>query len=532
MPISSETLVGDRYRLIRQLGQGGMGRVWQGLDEVLGRDVALKELVVPPGLSEEERQELRERSAREARAIARLSHPNVVRVFDVFTGEGGDPWIVMEYVRGVSLHDAIPVPPRRAAEIGLGVLAALQAAHRAGVVHRDVKPGNVMLSDEGRVLLTDFGIATAPGDSSITRTGIMFGSPAFMAPERVHDSRTGPSSDLWSLGATLYTAVEGHSPFERSSPLATLTALVTEPLPPPQHAGVLRPALDGLLQKDPADRISAERAEQLLRAAVAAPLARAPLAIAAPPAIEAAPPVSPPRAVPALVATGRSSRRIPRAALLGGAAVLLIVAVLAGVLLTREPDRPSSPVAQPSTSPATISKAPVSPKVSPSPTPTPRISASPSPAPSGFQLPAGWQMRDDGTGFAVPVPNGWRFGRDSDGRAYWRHPSNGTLLLIDQTRHPKSDPVKDWRNNEAARRSGYRDYARVRLEAVDYWDKAADWEFTYTSSGGAALHVLNRGFVTAPDQAYSIYWSTAAGLWNDQADELQVVITGFRPARS
>jgi hypothetical protein len=152
-------------------------------------------------------------------------------------------------------------------------------------------------------------------------------------------------------------------------------------------------------------------------------------------------------------------------------------------------------------------------------------------APPAFQLPAGWQLRNDGTGFQVPVPEGWQFGRDDDGRALWQDPSTKRLLLIDQTRKPKPDPLQDWRNNETARRGGYRDYQRVRLETVSYWDSAADWEFTYTLDG-TPVHVLNRGFITAPDQAYSIYWRTPAATWDDNRDDLQVVLDGFVPARS
>ncbi|MEH0935254.1 serine/threonine-protein kinase [Micromonospora psammae] len=263
-------LVADRYRLISPLGQGGMGRVWKARDEVLHRDVAIKELVPPPSLTDDERREMRERSLREARAIARLNHVNVVRIFDVLRTDG-DPWIVMEYVASKSLQDTLaedgPVSPAKAVEIGLGVLGALKAAHKAGVMHRDIKPGNVLLGTDGRVVLTDFGLATIPGDPNVTRTGMVLGSPAYIAPERAKDGTAGPEADLWSLGATLYAAVEGKSPYARPSAIATLAALATEPLPPPKNAGPLKPVLNGLLRKDPKDRITAEVAERLLRRA-------------------------------------------------------------------------------------------------------------------------------------------------------------------------------------------------------------------------------------------------------------------------
>ena len=247
-----------------------MGRVWKARDEVLHRDVAIKELVPPPSLTDDERREMRERSLREARAIARLNHANVVRIFDVLRTDG-DPWIVMEYVPSKSLQDTLaedgPVSPAKAVEIGLGVLGALKAAHKAGVMHRDIKPGNVLLGSDGRVVLTDFGLATIPGDPNVTRTGMVLGSPAYIAPERAKDGTAGPEADLWSLGATLYAAVEGKSPYARPSAIGTLAALATEPLPPPKNAGPLKPVLQGLLRKDPAQRINAEVAERLLRRA-------------------------------------------------------------------------------------------------------------------------------------------------------------------------------------------------------------------------------------------------------------------------
>src|SRR3954470_13045839 len=220
MSTSPPLVVADRYRLVAPLGQGGMGRVWRGTGVVLHRARPLKGLVPPPGLTPDERQEMRERSLREARAIARLNNINVVRVFDVLRTDA-DPWIVMEYVPSRSLQDTLagsgPFQPVRAAEIGLGVLNALRAAHRAGVVHRDVKPGNVLLGEDGRVVLTDFGIAQASGTSTLTRTGELIGSIDFLSPERIKGRQPGPAGDLWALGATLYQAVEGTSPFRRDT---------------------------------------------------------------------------------------------------------------------------------------------------------------------------------------------------------------------------------------------------------------------------------------------------------------------------
>ncbi|MEV6798972.1 protein kinase [Micromonospora rifamycinica] len=269
-----QLLVAGRYRLLHLVGTGGMGRVWLARDEMLHRDVAVKEVVPPHWLAESEREELQLRTLREARTAARLNHPNVVRIYDV-VHDGDSPWIVMEYVASRSvqqlLSDDGPLDPHRVAGIGLAVLAALRAAHAAGVLHRDVKPHNVLVADDGRVVLTDFGLATFDGgDGVMTGPGMVLGSPQFVAPERARDGVSDPRTDLWSLGATLYAAVEGQSPYARSSAMATLSALATEPPDPARRAGQLRPVLDGLLRRDPDRRLTAAEAEPLLRAALAA----------------------------------------------------------------------------------------------------------------------------------------------------------------------------------------------------------------------------------------------------------------------
>ncbi|MGW0906345.1 serine/threonine-protein kinase [Streptomyces sp. NPDC002853] len=245
-----------------------MGTVWRARDEVLGREVAVKEVRAPAGLPAGEVDRLYARLEREAWAAARIPHRNVVTVYDV-ASEDGRPWIVMEIVRGLSLSDVLdaegPMAPQRVARIGAEVLAALRAAHDAGVLHRDVKPGNVLIANDGRVVLTDFGIAMVEGSSALTMTGEVVGSPEFLAPERALGQRPGPESDLWSLGVLLYAAVEGSSPFRQDTPLSTLRAVVDEQLPPPRNAGPLVPVIEGLLRKDPAARISAAEAENQLR---------------------------------------------------------------------------------------------------------------------------------------------------------------------------------------------------------------------------------------------------------------------------
>ncbi|MFF4044208.1 protein kinase [Streptomyces sp. NPDC001816] len=263
-----ERVIAGRYRLLSPLGEGGMGTVWRARDEVLHREVAVKEVRAPAGLPASDVERMYARLEREAWAAARVTNRNVVTVYDVAM-EGGRPWIVMELVRGLSLADQLeaegPLPPQRAAHIGAEVLAALRAAHAAGVLHRDVKPANVLLAGDGRVVLTDFGIATVEGSSALTMTGEVIGSPEFLAPERALGRTPGPESDLWSLGVLLYAAVEGNTPFRQDTPLSTLRAVVDEELPPPLRAGPLAPVIDGLLRKDPADRLSGDRAEHDLR---------------------------------------------------------------------------------------------------------------------------------------------------------------------------------------------------------------------------------------------------------------------------
>ncbi|MFC7549320.1 protein kinase [Plantactinospora sp. GCM10030261] len=264
-------LIGERYRLLNLVGRGGMGRVWVARDELLDRDVAVKEIHPPGFLGDDEQDDLAARMIREARIAARLNHPNVVSVHDVVSHEGS-PWIVMEYVPSKSLQEVLragPVEPRRAAEIGLAVLTALTAAHRANVLHRDVKPGNVLIADDGRIMLTDFGLATIEdGTDGLTRTGMILGSAEYVAPERAAEGVSTVATDLWSLGATLHAAVEGKSPYARSTAMATLTALATAPPDPAPHAGPLEPVLAGLLRRDPRRRLAALEVERMLRAAI------------------------------------------------------------------------------------------------------------------------------------------------------------------------------------------------------------------------------------------------------------------------
>ncbi len=259
-------VVGRRYLLLRVIGQGGMGVVWAAKDQTLDRLVAVKEVLSPPRLDEAERRRTQQRVLREARAAGGVASAAAVSVFDVFA-EDERSWIVMELLEVPTLADAIrdsgPLSVADTIAIGKSLLGALHAAHQAGVLHRDVKPANVLLTSRGAVL-SDFGIAHRDGDPTITTTGMVFGSPAYLAPERARGEASGPPADLWALGATLYAALEGRGPFDRGEVLASLHSIVSEAVPEPRRAGVLAPLLLKLLSKDPAQRPTAAETRDLL----------------------------------------------------------------------------------------------------------------------------------------------------------------------------------------------------------------------------------------------------------------------------
>ncbi|MEU3177726.1 serine/threonine-protein kinase [Streptomyces albidoflavus] len=355
-------MIGGRFTLLGPLGSGGMGTVWRARDEVLHREVALKEVRPPdPALTgPAAAATLRERVLREARALARLSHPHVVTIHQIVdAGAGPHPWIVMELVPGESLADRLqrgPLLPQEAAALGRQILAALRSAHAAGIHHRDVKPANILLRTDPGVpgppsaVLTDFGIAALQGSPALTATGDLIGSPEYIAPERVRGRDDHPASDLWSLGLVLYVAVEGHSPLRRATTLATLAAVLDEPVPPPVRSGPLAAVLGTLLVRDPEARPDAATLDRLLTEAAsggapswaeptvsgprpvpATPVAPPPPAPPTPAASTPAPaPYRPPPPTPTTAVT-RPRRRA--GALVTGAAALVAVAVTATVLV-------------------------------------------------------------------------------------------------------------------------------------------------------------------------------------------------------
>jgi len=578
-------LVAGRYRLREPVGTGGMGRVWLARDEMLDRDVAVKEFVPPEWMTDEEKARLKDRTLREARSAARLNHPNVVQIYDVVHADG-QPWIVMEYVPSRSLHQVLtedgPFDPVAAARIGLHVLDALSAAHDAGVLHRDIKPHNVLISEGGRVVLTDFGLATFVDDGSVTGPGLIVGSPQYVSPERARDGASTVESDLWSFGATLYAAVEGRSPYARESAMATLMALATEQPDPPEFAGLLAPVLTGLLRRDPEARLTAAEVDRRLRMIIAtadgepvvvdreraltvpaprstrqgqgrAEVAAMPGAPATP-AVRAAPPV-PVRSVPAQrtsagpvspapapaeapgVAT--PSRRFPLvAAVLTAVAVLGAAGLMAGYLIQRDDNRPPPMVfpgvAMRSTTPVPSSRPPAVGGFSPAACDRTMSSDAPETPQkdaargvSGFALYPGWSYFTDGTGFHMPVPDHWTY--QKVGTTYcFRDPDGGRLMTLDVGRKPSADPMQACRK-EAARlvaAGAVPGYRLIELEPRPLLNKAADWEYQYLAPDRTLEHVQTRWFATN-GKAYAISWQARDVDWSGDFAKISMVLSTF-----
>lgn len=538
-----QLLIAGRYRLVDLVGTGGMGRVWRARDELLHRDVAVKEVVPPVWLGEAERDDLRRRTLREARTAARLSHPNVVRIYDV-VHDRDSPWIVMEYVESRSLQQILAVDgslsPARTARIGLAVLAALRAAHTAGVLHRDVKPHNVLVATDGRVVLTDFGLATfTGGDAAMTGPGMILGSPHFVAPERARDGISDPRTDLWSLGATLYAAVEGQPPYARDSAMATLSALATDPPDPMRRAGPLRPVLTGLLQRDPWRRLTAVEAEPLLRRAATAtpaptrPAAPDPTRPPAPgPTRRAAPDPAGPAAERAAPAgrSGTRARRGQRVAVgVAAAATALLAAVGTGLAMAasdrseREPSGTGAGIGP--TRPAAAFACVAAPPAAASPVPS-----VPPPPGARFRLVPGWTWYTDPTGFQIAAPIAWLHWTE-DAVTCFREPG-GTRVLSVEVSVARADPVAWWRSEER-RLTGdgaLPGYRRVDISPMDIFDGGAVWECAWLNPAGERVHTARLLANTSAGRAYTVSWLTKEFDWQVNATYFPMIRQSFTPA--
>ncbi len=564
-------LVAGRYRLLEKIGRGGMGTVWRAEDELLGRQVAVKKLHPPqPHMDDEELATLFERTRREARAAARISHPNVIVVHDV-VDDAGLPSIVMEYVPSVTLGERLkesgPLSPAEAARIGRGMIAALRAAHRAGVLHRDVKPGNVLLGEDNRVVLTDFGIAQASGTSTLTRTGELIGSIDFLSPERIRGVLPGPEADLWALGATLYQAVEGASPFRRPTAIETAYAIAEEPVRPPARAGALAEVIAALLAKEPGRRPSAEDAERMLRSQAAeddtafldhgrlagpygdrtatthlpaydsgqgspyghgSPYGQGygagghPTGSTGPttgPHLPPQQPYGPPTGSGASRGAGRSGS----APWIAAVTAVVVLAAGAAFLVHRYRSNeasgdggskggPTSSATTPATTPPTTAP----------PTATPP--SSPPPVPAGYHL-----ATEAGEGYAVPVPDGWkRLVKKGGEEIDWVDPTGLIGLKVSSLPFAADDPYQHWITLEPQTQDAVEDYHRDRMERTTFLGgPAALWEFRFKGSV-REWHAIDLGFGKPGGTEYAIYLSAPQSDWEQDKGVFDIATQGFR----
>ncbi|MEW2214941.1 MULTISPECIES: serine/threonine-protein kinase [Streptomyces albovinaceus subgroup] len=555
-------VLAGRYRLGDVLGRGGMGKVWRAHDEVLHRTVAVKELTAGLYVAEADRLVLHARTQKEARAAARITHPGVVTVHDVIEYDNR-PWIVMQYVDGPSLADAAKesgeVAPREAARIGLHVLSALRAAHGAGVLHRDVKPGNVLLARDGQVLLTDFGIAAIEGDSTITRTGELVGSIDYLAPERVRGGDPGPASDLWSLGATLYTAVEGTSPFRRTSPISTMQAVVTEEPPAPVNAGPLGAVITALLRKDPAERPTAAQTEQMLldamegrepRAAQAhVPTQRFPEESrygygdgsgsdtpAGPPGSDGAT-ARLPGAAASAAATGSTASSAHPAPDPGPASApvtrragsrwrTVLVVVVAAAVLGGAAGLIAMKYGEGSDNPAGATGGTTAGGTRSAPGTTPEAT---NPA---SEVPDGWHRVDDPAGFSLVVPKGWER-QLNEGQIDYTPDDGAHRIRISVDPDPDFDhPYLHMENMEEQLSTRLPGYQRIGMEKNTFRDRpGALWEFTWneTKDHAGPRHGIDQmyyGGSGGPE--YALYLTAPQEGWQASREKFDIMLRSWR----
>jgi eukaryotic-like serine/threonine-protein kinase len=565
-------LIAGRYELRSVIGRGGAGTVWQAEDVLLKRMVAVKEVNLPATSTDEERHLLRERVLREARAAAAVRHPVLVTVFDVVDFEDR-PWLVLELIeaRTLAAHVAEQtLTPAEAARVGIDLLAALRAVHRAGIQHRDVKPGNVLLEDNGRPRLTDFGIASTAGDPSLTSTGVLLGSPSYLPPERARGGPGGPESDLWGLAATLYTAVEGRPPYDGPHPLAVLTAVVEGRRRPAEHAGDLEPLLADLLDRAPEDRPDADEVRERL-VAVAGDLGGMLLDPNRNPGV--GPPRRPVRkpaeeaatdAIPAGTAagagTGAASRSDPgtenwaltpgnasgarpgdtasltaagdrpasdetsrrpsrRRLALGAAAALLALLLVGGAVLAlgRSSSSPSAGGA------ADASATPSAGAIALAPANLDATAAS-------AATPPGWVRYTDPAGWSVAHPAGWSASHLGQRGVDFVEPGTGSYLHVETAATAPASVLDDWMAQEKLLTPRVSNYARVAITPADGGDgsKAADWEFSF-GLAGSPLHAQDRG-LAVDGTGYSLYWQTPAPSWTSSQATLAGLFGSFAPA--
>jgi eukaryotic-like serine/threonine-protein kinase len=561
--------VANRYELTDELGHGGMGVVWRATDTLLGRQVALKEVDLPRGVEAGGRESLRARVSREARAAARLSHPGVVTVYDI-AHDGEQDFIVMELVSAPTLEELVrtggPLAPQRAARLGLGLLDALEAAHRAGIVHRDLKPKNVMVREDGATKLADFGIASVQGDPRLTATGLVVGSPAYMAPEQVEAQAVSPATDLWALGATLWFAVEGQPPFGGGE-FQTLSAIVNGQPRRPERLGPLTPVLARLLVKEPAGRATPAQLRPLLRQVAEGAGGGVWTTGTAPSSIGLRSPTGGPGT------GGRGAGAAGDATVVGsrgsGAARDATVAGRRGDVASGDTPPVPSRVRRREEDAGAAGRGAAPgrrrrlPPVPPVPLPgepvfggrrrrvrLPMVFAAVAVVLAGTIIWQGVSRDDDqrtpsATTRRPGVPAGWRSFQDPDGTyrlsfpPTWTPTDRGSFIDFTEPggeRFFRVQPTTDGMAPLTAQRSLERsfmarhpgdDYRRLRLGATTFRGvPAAEWEFTFLNEGR-----LTRGYditFTAGGRRHAILFQAPAGRWAASRDELQAFLTGFR----
>ncbi|MGH9137051.1 MAG: serine/threonine-protein kinase [Acidimicrobiales bacterium] len=505
-------LLAGRYQLESVIGRGGMATVWCGEDTRLHRRVAVKEITLPVGGDGGDGDDVRERAMREARAAARISTPAAVAVYDVLD-EGDGLFLVMELVDGVSLDRLVgtrgPLSPEAVGTIGVRLCDALEAAHARGVVHRDVKPSNVLVpaSPAGRAAvveakLADFGIARVADDPRLTRTGLVIGSPPYMAPEQAEGRAPTQATDVWGLGATLYYAVEGVGPFERDTTMAVLAAVVHEPPRAWVRAGPLGPSLAILLEKDPARRLTIAQARQALAALAegrqpSLPPTATPGGAAERTAV--APVSASPDQLPPPHGTSRRSRRW----VAGASLAALLGAGAAAAVLTADDGDPRSPSAEPATTSATTL------------TPTRDLE---------------WTVHTDpATGFRIEHPAGWAAATNEDGRrTSFTDPGTGSFVLVEWTDEPGEDPVRAWRDLADRLEDTLDGYDEVGIEAVSFAGyPAAVWEFTHTE-GGVPMRTVDVGLTTG-DLGFAVLVRAPEERWAEMQPVFERARQSFEP---
>ena len=537
-PEAQTTLIADRYALNEQIGKGGMGVVWRADDTLLKREVAIKEIRFPVELQESEGQKVGARVLREARAAAQLNHSGAVSVYDVLQGDNR-AFIVMELVDAPTLDDIVktegPISEKRAAFIALELLDTLEAAHAQGIVHRDVKPANVMVSDSGAVKLADFGIASVRDDPRLTASGMILGSPAYMAPEQATESPGTPATDLWSLGATLFTAIEGHAPFEKANAIATLGAVLNDEAEF-ERAREIRPVIQKLLAKDPSERLTLPEARAALQeiadgdaASVAPTEVAAPATVVAPtrPVTEVARP-APPRTERAVARPTESDGSGRWLVALGVIALLGVLGWLAFNALSGDDTEPTKQAGTAQNEKAKEDPADETDDGAAAPVEGGETTETEAPAGEAV-VPENWTpYTEETSGYQIAYPEGWTIsggGTSTD----FRDGATGTYMRVQWTDAPGDDVIGRLEEIEADFDAEKENYARLRMEPVDFLDgwEAGEWEYTY-EEGGAVLHAVNLQFVNG-EYGFALNFQTRDQNWDVSQEIFEDFKASFVP---